>query len=68
MLCVQVLHPRLEKLLELKERVRYLDALAEIGAQEAGADFLDPKLRDTVKNADQVTHTHTHTHRVCFDQ
>jgi hypothetical protein len=32
---LRLLHPRLERLLRLKERVRYLDALAEIGTTEA---------------------------------
>mmetsp|Transcript_13405 Transcript_13405/g.37079 ORF Transcript_13405/g.37079 Transcript_13405/m.37079 type:complete len:278 (+) Transcript_13405:132-965(+) len=55
---LRAMHPRLERLMRLKERARYLDALAEIGAQEGGAEFLDAELRETSLNADQIRADH----------
>jgi len=55
---LQLLHPKLEKLLKLKERVKFITALTEIKAQSDDVSFLSDDLKTVLKNSEELLEEH----------
>mmetsp|Transcript_5636 Transcript_5636/g.11401 ORF Transcript_5636/g.11401 Transcript_5636/m.11401 type:complete len:207 (-) Transcript_5636:89-709(-) len=55
---LQLLHPKLEKLLKLKERVKFIGALTELKAQQDDISFLSPDLKEVLKRSEELLEEH----------
>jgi len=55
---LQLLNPKLEKLLKLKEAAKYLNALNEVAAQEGTTEFLSKDMQDMVARSDEIREEH----------
>ena len=55
---LELLHPKLVKLLKLKESVKYIDAVNELATSAEDKALLSPQLLEVLENADELKAAH----------